>query len=148
MGIYQPSLPVERMQTYTIASPKQTHRRPATCEEVGCKDFLSGFIVRLARTDMDRITLMHHGSQGLVDGLKRHYVETTSVGDAERTFYFEAGTPCWNATKHTVSLDRPEFYLVRGGDQRANTGLIRRHTQPEHWVEDMQENFDKLRKVI
>ena len=64
------------------------------------------------------------------------------------TFRFEAGQSCWRWTEHRIGIDRPEIYLVRGGDWRANTGLIRRHARPEHWVEDMQENLDAVERRL
>ncbi len=141
----QPRLPVRLMQTFKVSRPLATHTRPATCEEVQCPDFINGYQVRLPFAD-DRITLLKAAAYGRVDGMQRAIHEVTCIGDAERTFILSG--PCLKATTHRVSLERPENYLVRGGDWRANTGLIRRHTRPELWVEDMSETFDAVRRRI
>ncbi len=141
----QPHLPVQAMQTYRISRPTATHTRPATCEEVDCPDFVKGYVVRLPRGD-GRIALLRDAAAGRIDGLKRSMREVTGVDSAEQEFLMNG--PCLKATQHRAPVDRPEIYLVRGGDWRANTGLIRKHTRPEHWVEDMQETFDATRRRI
>lgn len=143
----QPLLPVQKMQTYRIARPVATHTRPATCEEVGCPDFLKGWITRLPIGD-PRIALLKDAAAGRVDGLKREMLDVTGIDSAESEFLFNPGSPCLKATTHRIGIDRPEIYLVRGGDWRANTGLIRRHTRPEHWVEDMQENLEAVERRL
>jgi len=134
-----PVLPVRAMQTYKVSRPAATHSRPATCEEVECPDFVKGYVVRLPRGD-DRIALLREAAAGRVDGLKRSMADVTGIDSAEQVFLMNG--PCLKATQHRVPIDRPEIYLVRGGDWRANLGLIRKHARPEHWVEDMQESLD------
>ena len=141
---YAPALPVKAMETYAIKSPRSTHTRPATCEEVGCKPYLAGWITVVPKGTQQEATVRSLLGRHAADGLVRHAKEETSSGDTVATFRFEAGQPCFRASTHRVSLERPELYLVRGGDWRANTGLIRRHTKPEHWVENMQETLDAV----
>lgn len=147
----QPLLPVQKMQTYAIRRPVATHTRPATCEEVGCPDFLKGWITRIP-AGSPQVDLVIKAARGEIDGLKRPFRELTGRGyltnAGEREFLFESGSPCFRATTHRIGIDRPEIYLVRGGDWRANTGLIRKHTRPEHWVEDMQENLDAVERRL
>lgn len=141
-----PVLPVNQMQTYAIKSPKPTHFRPATCEEVDCKHWREGWVTTVPRdspqADMLRQVLLGRSP----DGIKRKAVETTELGSANVSYYFEAGQKCFRQTTHTKRLDRPEFYLVRGGDWRANTGMVRRHDKAEHWVEDMSETLEAVRR--
>lgn len=139
-------LPVSTMQTYAIKAPRQTHTRPATCEEVGCRMFLQGWITRVP-FDSPQYQMLQQVVKGRSpDALKRDAKEITGIGSTEAEFLFNPGTPCFKASTHRKKLDRPELYLVRGGDWRANTGLIRRHTKPEHWVEDMQTTLDAVAK--
>lgn len=141
-----PLLPVQKMQTYAIRRPVATHTRPATCEEIGCPDFLKGWRTVLP-SGSPQVDLLICASRGEIDGIKRPFQEQTAEIRV-RTFDFPPGTPCFKATTHRTGIDRPEIYLVRGGDWRANTGLIRRHTRPEHWVEDMQENLEAVERRL
>ncbi len=140
----QPRTPVQAMQTYRISRPAATHTRPATCEEVECPDFVGGYTVRLPRGD-DRIALLREAAAGRVDGLKRSI--TYEYRERAEQVFVVSG-PCLKATTQRAPIDRPEIYRVRGGDWRANLGLIRKHSRPEHWVEDMQENLDAVRRRI
>ncbi len=133
------------MQTYRISRPAATHTRPATCAEVECPDFVKGYTVHLPRGD-DRIALLREAAAGRVDGLKRSMRDVTSIDSADQVFLM--GGPCLKATQHRAPVDRPEIYVVRGGDWRTNLGLIRKHSRPEHWVEDMQETFDAVRRRV
>jgi hypothetical protein len=130
----QPTTPVQAMQTFQVATPPTTHTRPASCWEVECEPFKNGWITRVpAGSDLE--TLVRR--QG------RKWSGAYRDG-AEMVFQFAPETPCFKADTHVVSLERPAFYIVRGGDWRANTGLIRRHTRGEDWVEHMQESLDSL----
>lgn len=140
------ALPVGTMQTYAIKAPRQTHTRPATCEEVGCAQFLKGWITTVPINSPQHDMLKQVVKGRSPDGLKRDAKEITQIGSPEAEFLFNPGTPCFRASMHRKKLDRPELYLVRGGDWRANTGLIRRHNKPEHWVEDMQTTLDAVAK--
>jgi len=134
-------LPVTAMQTYTVASPVATHTKPAHCRDVNCVDYTLGWRMKLlADTDDERF--FRRACAGQVDGYRRpHRVERDGTFI---TFYFEPGTPCRFITAHRATLDRPEFYTVRGGDWRGSTGLIRRHTRAEHWVEDFAGHLDTI----
>lgn len=143
-----PKIPVHKMKTYRVASPRSTHTRPATCEEVNCRQWKRGWVTRVPigspMHDMLKQVVGRHSP----DGIRRDGKEITSIDSVEAEFLFNPGTPCFKQSTHRKRLDRPELYIVRGGDWRANTGLIRRHTKPEHWVEDSQETFEGMRKLI
>lgn len=132
-------MPVGAMQSYEIKAPPG-HWRPASCAEVDCPAWRLGW-----RTVLDE-RLADHAP-------KAHYIRTASGrGFAEHrdesgltVFEFEAGQTCFSASDdaHRVQ-SRPSLYLVRGGDWRGSTGLMRRHTSPESWVSDFGEHQDKL----
>lgn len=128
-----PLLPVTAMKTYAIKSPVETHTKPAHCRDIGCRDYLNGWTIKLlAGSDDDRF--FRGACTGRVDGYRRPF--TTRRDGPFVTFVFEAGVPCRFIMKHRASLDRPEIYIARGGDWRGSTGLIIKHDRPEHWVED------------
>ena len=142
------------MQTYRVASPRSTHTRPATCVEYGCKERRSGWttVVPAGSPDPRAYTAdyVRAVARGDIDGIRRPCTERRA-GDGLVAFTFPPETTCFRQSTHRVSLERPEFYLVRGGDWRGSTGLIRRHVGPraaEHWVEDMSTSLAKVRREI
>ncbi len=140
-----PHLPVERMQTYKVASPVETHTKPAHCRDVNCVDYTLGWCIKLM-ADSDDERFFRSACAGRVDGHRRPY--RTQRDGVFITFHFEPGTPCRFITRHRASLNRPEFFTVRGGDWRGSTGLIRRHTRGEHWVEDFALHLDGIRRRL
>lgn len=147
----QPILPVKSMQTYRISKPVATHTRPATCAEVDCPDFVNGWDTILPASHPMVLALRRAAISAvdLGDGVRRKCVVVVSLSNERTvTFRFEAGQPCFRASTHRVSLDRPENYLVRGGDWRGSTGLIRKHDRPEHWVEDMSETLAQVERRL
>jgi hypothetical protein len=142
MGLYTPRLGTHQVQTYQVLSPVSTHFRPATCEEVACIHYQTGW-----RNVVDERTQLGQRQAYFVRKESRRSFTEERGEDGLTTFTFASGQPCF--TRHQIKLDRQELYLVRGGDKRGNpTGFHRQHTRPEHWVEDMQENQDRLRSAI
>ena len=70
------------------------------------------------------------------------------TGLYEARFEFPPGTQCWNYRTHRIPIERPPILYVRGGDWRGSTGLIRRHTHIDYWVEDFSEHQDGLVKIF
>lgn len=128
-----PELPAHAYKTYQIITPLSTHFRPATCTEVDCPQQAGGW-----RTTVDERTNLGQG--------QAHYIRSESGrrftehrDEAGLTvFTFEAGQRCFAADKHRVRLDRPEHFLVRGGDWRGDPmgGRPFLHSSPDNWVED------------
>lgn len=130
-----PNLPAGAYQTFAIKAPVSTHFRPATCAEVECPNYLHGWRVRVEALTPE---LLHTAKTS-----GRRYVEQP-IAQGETWLVFEAGQPCFRASQHRARLDRPELYLVRGGDWRQSFGQTRQHTRPEHWVEEFAENQQRL----
>ncbi len=136
-----PALPPQDMKTYSIASPVETHTRSARCEEVGCEAQAAGWQ-----------TLVNESTD--LGSRQAHYIRTMSgrahteaLEAGVTTFTFPAGEQCF--ADHRVSLDRPEFYLVRGGDWRGNPrSEARQHSGPDAWVNDFGEHQDALDRSI
>jgi len=141
-----PRLAVDKMKTYRVASPPATHTRPGTCEEAGCRQFLRGWNVTLP-VGSNKIEHLKQLMRGELDNIRRLDAQVQRDGTMVQV-RFRPGTPCLRATAHRVPLHRPEFYVVRGGDWRANTGLITRHRNPDDWINDFGDTLDRARRVI
>lgn len=124
----QPNLPVTAYKTYGIASPRSTHTRAATCEEIECEQWKFGWRTRLPLAS-DLAVYIASGTHG------RRFQEVPT-GTAEREFIFPAGQKCFLSTTHRISLQREPIYTVRGGDWRAHTGPTRTHARATDFVED------------
>lgn len=135
----QPKLPVQLVKTYGILAPRTTHYRKATCEEVNCKAFMNGW-----STTLDESVQYQRNLAEWIRSQREWKYRDTKDEHGKTVFWFPAGQKCFNYLEHEKRLDRPELYIVRGGDWRANTGVIRRHDKGEHWVEDFAEHTETL----
>lgn len=127
----KPKLPPEAFKTYAITSPVATHYRPGTCAEANCGAQAHGWVTRVDETTDLGQKQAHYIRR---DSGRKFTEARTPAGLTE--FTFEAGQKCF--ATHQVSLQRPENFLVLGGDWRGNPRGIKpvQHTRPEHWVED------------
>ena len=136
-----PKLAVHQTQSYEIESPRKTHQRKASCTEVGCKAQSGGWVTTIDESTVLGQRQAHH----IRKESGRRFTETRTP-EGLTAFTFVPGQTCFG--EHYVSLDRPEFYIVRDGDWRGNpTGRRRQHDKPEHWVDDLSTNLDTLRKA-
>lgn len=128
-------------QTYSIASPRETHTRTATCDEVDCEPFLNGWATTVPTGGQLEAALRASG---------RHWATRMPNPDGTVTFAFPPGQPCFRAATHRVGLDRPAHFLVRGGDWRGNprgTPPVV-HVRPDDWVEDFALHQQRIRSTI
>jgi hypothetical protein len=135
-------LPVTATKTYELRAPVRSHFRKATCKEIDCPAYLYGWATTVLAGSDDESTVLKAAS-GVVDGLRRYWTRQPEAGGFVR-YVFLAGQACFAASSHVVTLEREPLYVVRGGDWRADTGLIRQHTAGEFWVEDFAENQGRL----
>lgn len=123
--------------TYAIASPFETHYRPATCEEVDCEAHASGWVTRLDLTT----DLGQQQGRYIQDQSNRRYKAVKTGEIVEITFF--PGQQCF--AQHRVALDRPAVFLLRGGDHRGNpTGERPVMLDPDQWVDDFANHQLKL----
>lgn len=137
-----PNLPAAAYRTFQISRPLATHWRLATCAEDDCAQYLNGWkSVIDESTDLGQKQAYYIRRQS-----GRKFTESTDEQPGLTVFTFEAGQRCFASDKHRVPIDRMENYLVKGGDWRGNpTGTpTRKHSRAEFWVEEFQENQDKL----
>lgn len=130
---FDPVLPVGAYQTYSVTSPRDTTVR-AACEQVDCWAWRNGW-----ETTVDESTPLGQFQASYIRTQSGRTFREMHSALGLTVFRFEPGQRCF--TEHKT---RPEFYLVRGGDWRQNLGLIRRHTRPIDWVEDMGENLQTI----
>ena len=130
-----PHAPPEAYKTYQVVSPKETHMRPATCEEVDCGAFLRGW-----GTVIDVASEL---GQKQADYIRKSSgrVYTEDREGSMITFTFSPGQSCFGS--HTTHNGRPEIYVVRGGDWRGY-GESRRHSRAEDWVDDFRNHQQSI----
>jgi len=131
-----PALPVGAVKTYTVSAPLPTHWREATCEEAGCQAYQHGWMTAVDETS----DLGQRQAAYIRQHAGRRFAETRTATHTE--FTFEPGQRCFAV--HQVPLERDPLFLVRMGDWRGY-GTTRVHQRPGDWVEDMQENLDRVR---
>lgn len=137
-----PRLGAENMQTFAIEAPAATHFRRASCEEVSCPMAERGWTMKLdLNTELGR-----RQGRYIKRNSGRKY-EVVDQRDGLVTLKFSGGQECFQ--EHQVRTDRPERYLVKGGDFRGNPRgqLTRVHKKPEFWIEEFQENSSRLNQL-
>jgi hypothetical protein len=135
MNRIEPKMPVGAYQTYRIVSPQETHFRPATCPEVDCPHYLSGWSVRVEGLGA---ALLHTARTS-----GRRYVER-QIREGETWLDFPAGQSCFQESLHRVRKERPELYVVRDGDWRGNPTGRSRTLRAEDWIDDFGEHQNRL----
>ncbi len=137
-----PKLPPAAYKTYAVSSPVSTHTRVGTCDEAGCLARAHGW-----QTAVDETTDLGQRQAHYIRSVAgRRYVERrTEVGLT--AFTFEAGQICF--ATHRVSLQRPEFYTVRGGDWRGNPlgTPARVHSSADSWVDDFATHQERIARA-
>ncbi len=138
----QPLLAPAQYKTYAIASPTDTHTKPAKCWQVDCGNYANGW-----RTILDVSDPKHAATANWIrlQSGKRFTVAQTGT---LVTFTFPAGQTCF--IPHRVSLQRPEFFFVLGGDWRGNPLNIpvRQHKIGSDWVDDFATHQDKIATLV
>lgn len=134
-----PQLPVGSMKTYQVVAPRSTHFREATCAEMNCPNYMHGWM-----TEIDESSELGQSQAYYIrNSSGRHFTENRNVRPGLTVFTFEAGQKCFST--HQTRLEKPEIFLVKGGDWRGNpTGMRRQHANADDWVEDFAEHQDKL----
>lgn len=137
------NVPPQAYRNYAIRAPRETHSRPATCQEVDCLAFTNGWTLRKE----DLSPELYHAATNS----RRHYQEIV-ITEGHTVLQFSAGQPCF--AEHRVSLERPAFYYAGPGTPLTHltprTFTTRRATKfdrADQWVDDMQTNLDRIRTI-
>lgn len=150
MNRIQPQMGAEAYKTYSIMAPASSHFRPATCAETDCPDYLSGWRVRVEGLPPE---MLHDAKTARFPlngrSVPYRYAEV-SIAAGETWLHFEAGQPCFRRREHRIRIDKPELFLVQGGDHRGNPRgtKTRMHQRPELWVEDFGEHQQNIADQI
>lgn len=133
----EPQAGPEAYKSYVIAAPLSTHWRPATCEEAGCEAFLNGW----------RTVVPADSPQAAYIRGDRSRSCRMEIRDGMAEFTFGPGQTCF--AQHRARLDRPERFLITGGDHRGNPrGTPPVELRPDQWQEDMAGHLDRLKSEI
>lgn len=133
--------PAEAYKTYAITSPIATHFRAATCQEIDCANYANGW-----DSPLDTSVPKFAEAANWIRLKSRRTFTTTEAGPIV-TFRFPPGQQCF--AQHKVPLERPEIYVVRGGDWRGNPrGTAPVQRKAADWLDDFATHQDGLRAAI
>jgi hypothetical protein len=137
---FDPQGPVQAYKTYQVKAPRATHFRPATCKEVDCAAYRNGWV-----TNVDTNTAIGRQQANYI---RLHSGRTWAVSEVNNlaSFAFPPGQECFR--EHSVPLEREPLYVVRGGDWRANLGMIRQHVRPADWVDDFATHQQSIADTV
>jgi hypothetical protein len=149
-----PQLPAHSFTTFAVAAPFSTHWVYITCDEADCAGWRYGFHLDIdERTDQGMMQAAYLRDDGIPEATPaaaaahvrhtRRYTESRTELGLTR-FAYPAGTRCFQ--EHKRRGDRPELFLVKGGDWRGNPRGIptRQHVAGAHWVEEFADHQDRL----
>lgn len=140
----EPRMGPDSYITYSQRAPLGSHWREATCEEVECYDFQSGFV-----TTVDTSAPLGEKQFYFLTHDPKRSPSIQRVADTVFKFVYKPGTICMKFYEHRAPIGRPPLYLVSGGDWRGNprqTPTVR-HRSVENWVEDFSEHQDRIATV-
>lgn len=134
-----PKMPVQNYQTYQAIRPKATHTRIASCGEVDCAAYLSGW-----KTTVDVSTSLGAAQANYIRMKSGRHFLAAQIGNLV-TFTFSAGQKCF--AEHRIDVDKPTIFLYRGGDWRAMTSepVI---LNDRDWVDHFANHQAKLAETI
>jgi hypothetical protein len=138
-----PLMGVEKYVTWSVSAPRNgDFWVAATCEEVECGGWSTGWVSRI-----DETTELGQAQAAYIraDRSRRHTERRTPEGLTE--FVFPPGQPCFQSDRHRARTGRPDLYVVRGGDWRGTTTAPRVYEAAEHWVNDFAEHQDRLSRA-
>jgi hypothetical protein len=128
-------------KTFTMRKPFSTHWRQASCEEVGCVNYLNGWqtIVPAGSDHADLIRSLRY---------RYHYTERAADGGLVE-FTFPAGQQCFSASAHRQPVQREPLFLITGGDYRGNpAGVPATELRVEQWIDDFATHQDKIADAV
>jgi hypothetical protein len=142
MGLFRidPAGTPEQYKTYQIRAPRDTHYREATCAEVNCEAYLTGWSSLIDTATELGQWQAHYIRFESGRGFTEHHAV---YGGTLIEFAFEPGQKCF--AEHKVRLEKPSIFLVRDGDFRGNpTRKQRIHTSAESWIDDFATHQARL----
>jgi hypothetical protein len=134
----QPVLPVGGVQTYQILAPRDTHWRTASCAEIGCHAYASGWITPVLAGSRDEAILRQ--------ARPNMWTRVERAANGFLNYHFAAGTRCLGAARHRVRIERTELFVRRDGDWR----WLGQPTmyKPEDWVDHFANHQDRIATIV
>jgi hypothetical protein len=131
----------EHYRSFSMRAPLDSHWRPATCEEVECEAYRSGWVTTVDTSDALGQRRYHFITH---DPTRRHSMQ--HVGDSLFKFVFGPGQECFNSHTHRAPIGRPALLLVGDGDWRGNPRgtPVRQHTSVDDFVDEFSNHQDRL----
>jgi hypothetical protein len=121
---------------------KVTKYVSATCAEVDCSQYATGWAVEFERGGEDQ-GVIEKACDGRADGRTRRWSDIEPLPGNRVRITFPAGQPCFKASSHRIPW-AGRFYH-RDGDWRANpSGLLVNHRDASSWVSEFGEHQQKL----
>jgi len=131
--------PTTAFGTWAIVAPP-SRWRPATCEEIDCGYWASGWTTTVPAGGELEHTIRQAG---------RPWAARTTNQDGTVSYTFAAGTACFRAGEHRVHRDDIEDVYVRfDGHHTAYTGGRTVHSGPVPWRDELGENQERLQEII
>lgn len=137
---FHPLLPVQAMQTYSVAQPLATHWREATCKEVDCKYWQLGWV-----TLVDERTGLGQAQAAYIRRQSGREFREERRADGLTEFTFAAGQRCFR--QHRVPLGRDTLFRKARGDWR---GFLSRPIIMAgiDWLDDFVEHQFRIARKI
>ena len=127
--------PAQAYQTFQIYSPIETHFRKATCEEIGCNEYLNGWALQIEQLSEEDYYLATHAG-------KRY--RKANFGPGINFLMFESGQPCFDAASHKIKIERPEYFFNGRGDRRMFTRHGAQQMRANDWMDKLMTDVDRL----
>lgn len=130
-----PKMAPQFYKTYAIRMPHAYRQAP--CSEIQCDGYVNGWVMHKERMNPDLVFAVTHSGRSFKE---------MNIAPGQTLLVFEAGQTCFKSIDdaHRVAIPTgDEVFLAGRGDFRMfDPRRARVHTKPEHWVEDMQLQFD------
>ena len=135
-------LPPGAYRTYRIAAPLATHWRHATCAEIECPEYVSGW-----QSDIDERTELGQRQAAYIrrDRTRSHREERLPEGLTR--FTFGPGQQPFGHD-HQVQNGRPERFYERDGDHRGNPTGFTRELRVDDWADSFANNQDRFARAL
>ena len=119
---------------YKMISPIKTHFRQATCAEIGCPLWATGWITPVDESTPDG----KKTGQYLRAKYRGGFIEKQENGLTLFRFLPER-VPCFNSSQHRIRSDQPPILLRTADDHQPY-----QHKNIVEWVEDFSEHQTRL----
>ncbi|MCH9011289.1 MAG: hypothetical protein IIC21_11740 [Chloroflexi bacterium] len=123
------------MDQHRLLTPWDTHKRPATCQEIDCNEYLNGWTVVV-----DVTTEIGKSRQYTIEHEAGRRYTKSSLEEGKVVYDFEPGQACFLQSRHTILIGRsPDHRILKAGVSNSSAhpkGRLVGHTE---WMDDYGE---------